>query len=512
MSSLRRAAARTSPVVVGILAGAALAAWAPRAAADPAPASSDEQPAAASAQPTVGSVQPRREGEPVIPTRNAAREGELTAADVASDPLPGFESGRTDPGDSDSTLRVIGRGALFVPKLAAEAVLSPFRGALWLQEHYHLTDWYTRIFYNDAETIGLYPTASADSQLGITAGLHFVDHDLFGAKEDLQLQGEIGSRYRQIYSVTLASGKRLGERFGLSLDAGYEIRPHDAFYGIGNGERVAMTTAPVDPRFDSTSVESHYRQYRSRVAVMGDLRTWSKLHLRGAGAISKVDFGAPDTGTPIDQAYAPQGLVGLGGIRYGYGELELRWDDRHGASVMEPIAVHSEGSLAAGFAGLEHRLDSGPDFWRYGLDLQKFIRVAAGPRVVVLHFHGEGVTGSRSEVPFTELPKLGGSTYLRGYGTDQFRDRVAAFGSAAYEWDLSQWFSASVFTDVGRVFPALDELSLRHLRMGYGASIEAHSPEAFVMEASIGSSIDGGLFLNLAFSRVYDLDERVRRR
>ena len=61
------------------------------------------------------------------------------------------------------------------------------------------------------------------------------------------------------------------------------------------------------------------------------------------------------------------------------------------------------------------------------------------------HFHGEGVTGGRDDVPFTELPALGGPTYLRGYDLDQFRDRIAAFGSVAYEWDLSQWFAARLF-------------------------------------------------------------------
>ena len=132
--------------------------------------------------------------------------------------------------------------------------------------------------------------------------------------------------------------------------------------------------------------------------------------------------------------------------------------------------------------------------------------------MLALHVHGEGVTGSRDEVPFSELPRLGGSTYLRGYPLDRFRDRVAAFGSAEYSWDLSQWISANLFVDVGRVYPSLGELSLDHMRMGYGISIEAHDPDSFVLEGSIGSSVDGGLFLNLSFNPVYDLHDRVRRR
>jgi hypothetical protein len=496
------------PIAVAILLAA------PSAAADP------EPPA------RVSVVHPRPPKEDVVPNPAPANQpaGELTAADVAADPVPGFESGRADPiDDGDTAWRAVGRGALFVPRLVIDAALTPLRTALWANERYHLTDWYRRVFFNDAETIGLYPTLSVDSALGVSAGARFVDHDLFGEREDLAVQAAVGSRYRQIYAASLTTGKRLGDRFSLKLDAGYERRPHDAFYGVGNGDRVAITGMPpgppaiqIDPRVDSTAVETHYRQDRARLSVTADLRVWDHLHVRPAGAVSEVQFGNGDSGEPIDMRYDPRGLVGWGGIEYGYGELELRWDDRREATVMEPRSVYSTGTLAAVFAGQMHRLDTGPDFWRYGVDLEKFLRLADGPRVLIGHLHGEAVTGRRDEVPFTELPKLGGPTYLRGYALDQFRDRVAAFGSLAYAWDLSQWFSASVFTDAGRVYSSVDELAseqlIDHLRVGYGVAIEAHSVDSFVLEGSLGSSIDGGLFVNLSFNPVYDLDERVRRR
>jgi hypothetical protein len=482
-------------------------------------------PATAAAEPeppaSVASVvTPRPAVEPVAPAppRPAATGRELTAADVAFDPVPGFESGRLDREDGDSAWRQVGRGLLYVPRLAIDAALTPARAAIYANDHYHVTDWYYRIFFNDDRTIGLYPLLSIDTTLGVTAGGQFVDRDLFGEREQLALQASIGTRNRQIVAGSLGTGDRLGDRFSLGLDARYERRPADAFYGIGNGDRVTQVTAPgapaapIDPRVDSTAMQAYYGQVRSRLVTSADLRLWQRLHLRGNGEVSQVEFAPPHEGTSITQVYDPRGLVGWGGYRYGYGELELRWDNRHGVTSWEPASVLSAGELAAVFVGREHRLDQGTDFWRYGLDLQKFLRIAQGPRVVIAHFHGEAVSGSRDQVPFTELPALGGPNYLRGYDFEQFRDRVAAFASLAYEWDLSQWFSARLFTDVGRVFPAVTELSVDHLRMGYGLAIEAHSVDAFAVEASIGSSIDGGVFLNLSFSPVYNLDERVRRR
>ena len=446
-------------------------------------------------------------------------EQEPSAADVADQPTPGNESGRTDQVDpGDSTARVIGRNALFLPKVATDVVLSPVRGTIWLWDRYQLEDLYYRLFFNADRTIGLYPTVAFETGFGITgitAGARFVDRNMFGEHEHLALEAAIGTSYyyRQLYSASFRSGDRLGKRFYLDLDLGYEQRPRDVFSGIGNGDLVATPAMPVNPLHDDTAVETRYSQNRARVALTADARVWGSLHLRPAVAASAISFGAGADGTSTDMVYDTAGLVGWnGGVDYAYGELEVRWDDRHAVTRYEPHSIWASGSLAALYGGRMHQFDFGGDYWRYGLDLQHFLRLGEGPRVLSFRMHGEGVTGSLEEVPFTELPKLGGPVWLRGYALDRFRDRVAAFASAEYQWDLSAWISAALFVDAGRVFPALDQLALDHSRLGYGFGLELHQGGGFMLEGSIASSIDGGLFLNLAFNPVFDLDQRVRRR
>jgi Omp85 superfamily domain len=475
---------------------------------------------AAAADPEASVVRPRPpSNEPVAPEPQPPPERERTAADVADAPVPGDESGRVEPEPiegGDSAARQVARGLLFFPKIVVTGVLAVPRGGVWVFDRYDLMNQYYRVFYNDARTIGLHPTLVVDLSLGVVAGGRFVHKDLFGEREQLTAQAAWGSRFRQIYSAGFRSGDRFGKRLWFELDAAYERRPHDAFYGIGNDDQMTVDPSapptPIDPRVDSTSIEARYRQDRARLAALADVRPISHLHLRAAGALSEVEFGPGDQGEPIDARYQTAGLVGWGGARYGYGELAVRWDSRRAVRRVEPAAVYSGGSLAEVHAGRVHRLDDGPDFWRYGADLQHFMRLGDGPRVLAARLHGEAVTGGRDEVPFSELPMLGGPIYLRGYDLDRFRDRVAAFGSLAYQWDLSQWFSASLFVDAGRVYPSLDELSLDDMRVGYGLGLEAHSFENFVAEATIASSIDGGVQLNLAFNRVFDLDERVRRK
>src|SRR5262249_29681085 len=155
------------------------------------------------------------------------------------EPVPGNESGRIDHPPGDSALRYLGRGLLFFPKLAVDLAMSPLRGTVYAIDRYHLPELYDKVFFNDAMTIGLYPTASIDSSYGVVVGARFVHRDLFGEREQLGLQASAGSRYRQVYAGTLGTGNRFGDRFSMQLDAGYERRPHDAFYGIGNSDTVA---------------------------------------------------------------------------------------------------------------------------------------------------------------------------------------------------------------------------------------------------------------------------------
>jgi hypothetical protein len=437
-----------------------------------------------------------------------------SAADVATAPRPGDESGRldeVDPGDSAS--RRVGRVLLFVPKVLFNVAMTPVRGGLYLFERYQLDLRFKQIFFNDAYTIGLYPTASFETGFGLNAGARFVDRDLFGDREHLSILAGYGGIFREVARAQLRSGDRLGSHVQLELVGEYERRPQDAFYGIGNGDK--QTVAPpmlVDPLTDATAVSTRFRQRLLRAAAIADVRPTGSFHAIASGALVDHQYGPGETGTSIDMVYDPRDLVGWGGSQYLYSELELRWDARKAADLWEPRPVLASGSLASVFAGRAFRQDGGVDYWRYGVDLQQFIHLGAGPRVLIGRLHGEGVSAARDQIPFADLPELGGASVLRGYPLDRFRDRVAAAGSIEYRWDLSRLFDAGLFVDAGRVYPSLADLSLDHLRMGYGVALEMHSERGFLLEGSVASSLEGGLYLNLSLSPVFDLDPRVRRR
>ena len=127
----------------------------------------------------------------------------------------------------------------------------------------------------------------------------------------------------------------------------------------------------------------------------------------------------------------------------------------------------------------------------------------------------EGVTGDLDEVPFVDLPRLGGPLLLRGYRQDRFRDRVMALGSAEYQFDLSNMFAGFLFVDAGRVYRDLSQLEqerVEDLRVGYGGGIQLHTDRTFIGRFSVASSVDGGVLVHLSLDPVYDPKARVERR
>jgi hypothetical protein len=438
---------------------------------------------------------------------------------VARTPLPGQESGRLDPLDGgDSPPRLIGRGFLFLPKIAVRAAFAPVRGAIWMNERYRVRDHAQDVMFNKPRTMGLYPTVGLQSGFGLTFGARFVHRDLLGEGEHLSAMAATGGRFRRAFELSFRSGERFGERLRLELKGEHDRRPKEQFFGIGNGDQVAEPppdapiAMPIDPLVDPTAVPARYRQQLLRATGIADAWIASDLHLRGAGAVTDFQVGRSEGSAPIDEVYRSESLVGLRGARFAYSELELRWDGRRAVSPWEPLPVYSGGLFAGVYGGRTTRLDGGPDFWRYGGEVQHFVRVGSGPRVIATRAHVDAVTGSREEVPFFDLPQLGGDKLLRGYAAERFRDRIAAVASLDYQWDLSQLFSARVFTDVGRVYGSDDDLTLEGLRLGYGVGIDAHNRSSFWLRTSLASSIDGGIFLNLSLAPVYDIDSRVEKR
>jgi hypothetical protein len=430
--------------------------------------------------------------------------------DIEDAPPPGAESGRVDtPRDEDSAARVVARTVLLVPRTLFEAVVVPVRAAIVANERYHLAGWAREVFFSDSGALGVYPFIQFESADGFLIGAKL--DAWLGYNERLKIFAGAGLESRRRFQGQFRSSGLI-DGVAIGIHAEYIRTPESRFYGFGNNNEVdTPPPMPIDPFVDMTAFKTYYNSRHARIAALVDIDVVGSVRAVLSGALADRERAVGNDGPPIDQVYMPSSLISFDDYRTGYAELDLRYDTRGPHSAWQPPMITSRGSLLSVYGGRQ-TLDPGPAFWRYGMNAQHYQRIGAGPRVVSARFHGEAVSAELDEVPFNELPYLGGPMWLRGYASERFRDRVAAVGTVEYTWDLSRLVFASVFVDAGRVYAGLDDLTLDGLRWGYGLALEGHSDTSLAARISIASSSDGGVYVNLYLDPVSYVEPRVRRK
>ena len=451
--------------------------------------------------------------------KNKTAEEPRTAASVARAPLPDQASGvaRGEPRTVGEKLKFIPRALLFLPRVAVEVVDAPVRAGFYVTDRYQVSKRAHDIFWNDAGTVGLYPVFDLQTDYGLTGGARFIARDLFGEKERLSMRASFGGIYNQQYTASLGSGDRLGP-LHLEAKGEYEIDPRERFFGIGNGDLVSAMPDPIDPYADPAAIDSRFRQRVARGFGRARLRIVGPLSVRLTSGVLNKRFEQPSPGdippnSNIAEHYQLEDLPAFEeGTSYSYNEMEVRYDSRHNGSSWEIESLPSTGWLIAAYGGAARGFSGAPTHYNlYGGDVQRFIRLGPNPRVLTLRLMAEEIRGETDEIPFVDLPRLGGPTLLRGYDRDRFRDRARAMGSAEYLFDVGGGWSAYVFSDAGRVYPRLEDARLEDIRVGYGGGLQYNSDKSYIGRFNVASSIDGGIFFNLSLDPVYDPTARVER-
>ena len=446
----------------------------------------------------------------ILLTTALAAAARLAAAEPPAVP-PDRVSGVAVDDDDSSTTRDAGRVLLYPIRLASDILFAPLRGGAYLIERYQIRDRVQQWLVSDDGNYGIFPAAFVETGLGVNIGAHAFDHDLFGHGEHLNLSAGFGGEYKQRYEIDLTSGSLAGgTKLGLRLS--YRAWDRSNFFGIGNGDQTSSTPAmtPLDD-----AVHTRFAQDVSHVETTSTTPIVGPLSAGVTAAYTYRSFsnnGQLDGYAPILSVYDPMSLVGFQrGANNFYGELGLTLDSRTVANRYISQVAPSSGWYGHVGAGFAQGIDGDPSHYvRYTADLRRYIDLYNGDRVLVLRGYLEGVTAPTNEIPFTDLPRIGGNELLRGFAIDRFRDRVAAVGSVEYDFPLQSWIGAYTFVDAGRVADDLSSLDPNGLHVGYGGGLELHTHDAYLLRVQAAHSTDG-TFLRLALDPTYDTRRAARR-
>jgi hypothetical protein len=391
---------------------------------------------------------------------------------------------------------------LLVPRLAISAASVPVRQGLIFYERHNVRERLIDLFFDDARRFGVYPIATFETGLRPGFGARLVHRDLFDTGARLRLSADYGGELRRRLDGGLTNVKIPRLPLWLHLRGGWQRQPDATFYGIGDAPLGAPV--PGQPARSPTAHRTRFDQEILRAELgllfhpVGPFQAgWSVT------AVSRR-FGEPraeDDQTAV--LFEPASLTGWDrGVDLVYNELRLGVDTLRTTNAYVPAATPSTGTKVVVFAGYAAGVQGDPTrYLRTGLDAVRVFDLYGGDRVLLVRGHLEAVTGDERRIPFTDLPRLGGPSLLRGFAPGRFRDRIAVAGSLEYRYPIWRQMSGFLFVDAGRVSRALTAATPR---FGGGGGVEIVQGDAFRLRAQAATSREG-LFFQLAFEPAYRL-------
>ncbi len=387
----------------------------------------------------------------------------------------------------------IPRLLLAPPRLALQIVYFPIYGALYLMDRYKIPEHVIDFLYNDERTAAVLPYFSFLGGQGPTVGVSAFHGGWGRYKEKLAFSAKFGGRYQQAYELSFEAPSVAGSPFGLDVYTRFEMAPHLRFYGYGPGglDPAQASDAPVTlSNPEDRHVETAYRQRRSLVRLRAD------YHINPAVSLGLIEsynvrhfdekYREDEPEPSIGEVYDTSRIVGFDA---GYALSETLLD--FVVDTRPPGASPSRGVYFNAFAGgAPPQKDYG--FARIGAELTAFVDVYHGDRILAFHAAHESVLGNDEEIPFAELPRLGGPRKLRGYDLDRFRGKHTLMTAVEYRYPIHDYVNGSVFFEVGSVGMDIEELvHYDNYRYGGGGGLifGTKTAELFSVQLAYGESL-----------------------
>ncbi len=299
-------------------------------------------------------------------------------------------------------------------------------------------------------------------------------------------------RYEHEAFASYDDQRFLGKNMAASLLFQNNVDASRRFYGLG----------PTAPLSGQTNYTADYIRAQGSLGIpLGyDDSNW-KIYLRNH-FIEERTYGGPIAGLPSFQTTYP-GEFSPSRQNIDDWRMSLGYDSRD--STVTPsrgsqLQLYSEYSAQA--------LGSGYDYDRYGVKashLRNWGDKKAGTTAVGFQF--EQLLGS--DIPFWDLPSLGGKYSLRAYGDGRFVDNGMVAVNAEQRFTVYQAEMAGVkvqgqvapFIGVGTVFDTVENAQGKYLRPVIGAAVRAIAPPQVVGSIDIGLGQEGAaVFMDVNYS------------
>jgi hypothetical protein len=360
------------------------------------------------------------------------------------------------------------------------------------------------------------PQIFFQEDVGFGGGLALTDIDFreqrrrefLGAFLTYTTEGQ--ERYRLVWRRWIhhrelpGGGVAIEERSFLAAAGGYQRTLTRRFFGLGSDTRESAESSFTDEVVDAGA--------RADLALPGPGGDWiatfgvrGEHHNLARGRVS----GVPST----DQAF-PTLFEDADGRSATYLTAGLRYDTRDSQHqpysgwrlglVADVAPWQSDGGLGAVLTAYGSVVFRVPPLFHSGGDARE---ENPPTDTIALGFQVDTTVG---DLPFYDLPSLGGASTLRGYIANRFTDEAAWHVAAEYRfWVIPRGFrltrtirvervGLAVFGEVGTVAPGLGDLPGATIHTSYGVGLRISLERVAMFRTDLGFS-DEGTNLVVAF-------------
>jgi hypothetical protein len=410
------------------------------------------------------------------------------ACDQAAAPPPATAAGERADGrlDPPSTRRW---------RLLPEVLLFPFRGLFWIasypigsavrfEDRHHpmgrLASWLT---WDDGAR-SLRPAFYYSTIYVPEFGLKYTDRLTLGVDTNLSATATVGGAH-YVYSALSVEPTRVHDPIGVIFDVMFDRRGDLLYNGLGNH----TWSDAANGRYLMNALES-------RLTLRVRVQPWLGLYATLTSGLKRFGNGDRLGGDPsIDFVYDTAAIPG-----FTHGTSFVRGGAGFAVDLRNQLGLTATGLLVRGWFDFTHGIDGDfASYWRVhglvGVPIDLWQRT----HVLWLQAATSAAWPDVGNIPFSELPTLGGPNDLRGFRFQDFRDYSAAWFSAEYRWPVWMWIHGAVFVDYGGVFGEnYRNFGARRMQPDVGIALRFISSPLFSIGAQLGYGFGEGFNFSLS--------------
>ena len=342
---------------------------------------------------------------------------------------------------------------------------------------------YRDVFFNEAETIGLYPMPSLSPSSGLGGGLVFFYDDFISPGMDFEIETNLTSTMEQEVELSLKQPQWMNDKLYTNFLVKYDYDPDRDFYGID---------------FDSKEeIRTNFSLRTINAEVDFGTNITSTIHVGGNLGYLWTDNGPGESSSHKsirEGIFADDDIPAFGEtLSFLVPKLSLVHDNT------KPLGRPHWGGREEFTVALYHELtDKGSRFTHWRLELSRYLHLFRERTLAArIRMAMNSSTEEEYEVPFFLRNQLGGGDTLRGYNTGRFADKDLVLATLEYRFPVwrhpstqaTQQVDARIFVDAGRVFSDIfEEFTLSDTKICGGFGLRFSTEEDFIFRLEIAKS------------------------